>query len=404
MAARIGLDAEGVPTACRRGTRERTGAASGWPRGGRGHMIVASRAAVADVLVMQASRADDEPGRRKDPRARTSREREYGAGDLRIRWPASAGRSEPRPGGCVAGGAPAGAPGEDRLPLGLAHSAPHAVRFPGGEGMFPARPDYRAACADRLRRRFPRGSGWAAFALGMEEQLGTLTSTGAVELPLPLLRAGAWKSSDVGHRSDPPFRPERLAPRLPGHRSRSPSTGDLEISPGRPAPPPRRGPCRPVGSPRGWDAVDHPPLTDRATGADSRRQRAGRRDQMEPWTSDRRCRRVRITAGHGWCAPRRQSLAYPPPVRVTRTDIEFPRTVATGVRTAGGPPRPVRAPTSVAGAAGGQRRPARVGRAGIAPAGEAGRSAGVGQRVSASEAAEASYTPSAKPRAYSQLT
>ncbi|OHV22476.1 hypothetical protein BBK14_06775 [Parafrankia soli] len=75
---------------------------------------------------------------------------------------------------------------------------------------------------------------------------------------------------------------------------------------------------------------------------------------------------MRITAGHGWCASRRQSLAYPPPVRVTRTDIEFPHTLAAaGCAGRGERPPPAPAPASVAGAAGGKGCPARVGRAGL---------------------------------------
>ncbi|CAO5175168.1 conserved hypothetical protein [Frankia sp. AiPs1] len=118
------------------------------------------------------------------------------------------------------------ATGQDRLAFGLAETAPHAVGLTGGQRVLAARADDRAAGADRLRRGFAGRPSGPTFSFRMEEQLGTLSPTGAVKLPLPLLRAGAGKSSDVGHRPEPPFRPERRLPRA--HRSTGHPLGDLE--------------------------------------------------------------------------------------------------------------------------------------------------------------------------------
>jgi hypothetical protein len=115
-------------------------------------------------------------------------------------FPASAGGGEAGPGRRVAWATAACSAGQDRLPFGFAESAPYPVGLPRCQGVLRTRPDDRAACADGFGCGFSSRAGRATFPLGVEEKFRTLAAARPMELPLPFLRTGAWKSSDVGHQ------------------------------------------------------------------------------------------------------------------------------------------------------------------------------------------------------------
>ncbi len=117
----------------------------------------------------------------------------------------SACRSKPRAGRAVPPRPAPRSAGQDGLPLGFAQPAPHPVGFAGLQGVLRTCLDHGTSRADGLGSCLTSRTRRASLPFGVEEELGALPTAGAVKLPLPLLGTGAWKSSDVGHRPEPPL-------------------------------------------------------------------------------------------------------------------------------------------------------------------------------------------------------
>jgi hypothetical protein len=89
---------------------------------------------------------------------------------------------------------------EDLLAFGLGESSPDTVGLAYRQRVPAALYEHRAALADRLGPGLSVRSGWAAFAVGVEEEAGVHPPTSATELPVPEVRVRSGKSPGIGHR------------------------------------------------------------------------------------------------------------------------------------------------------------------------------------------------------------